>query len=66
MPKAINSRALTSEKACINMVFHAPLMHRNLILHDSGHIPSIQKKRQVAVEAIDKTINVRVIQIRIL
>ena len=38
MPKAFNSRALTSEKPCINMEFHAPLMHRYLTLHmqDSG------------------------------
>ena len=38
MPKAFNSRALTSEKPCINMEFHAPLMHRYLTFHmqDSG------------------------------
>ena len=30
---AINSRALTSEKPCINKEFHAPLMHRSLTLH---------------------------------
>ena len=36
--KAINSRALTSEMPCINMEFHAPLMHRSLTFHmqDSG------------------------------
>ena len=32
MPKAFNSRALTSEKPCINMEFHVPLMH----MQDSG------------------------------
>ena len=38
MPKAFSSRALTSEKPCINKVFHAPLMHRYLTFHmqDSG------------------------------
>ena len=38
MPKAFNSRALTSEKPCINMEFHVPLMHRYLTFHmqDSG------------------------------
>ena len=38
MPKAFNSGALTSEKLCINMEFHAPLMHRYLTFHmqDSG------------------------------
>ena len=38
MPKAFNSRALTSEKPCINKEFHAPLMHRYLTFHmqDSG------------------------------
>ena len=38
MPKAFNSRPLTSEKPCINKEFHAPLMHRYLTLHiqDSG------------------------------
>ena len=36
--KAFNNRALTSEKPCINKVFHAPLMHRYLTFHmqDSG------------------------------
>ena len=33
MPKAINSRALTSEKPCINKKFHTPLMHRHLTFH---------------------------------
>ena len=33
MPKAFNSRALTSEKPCISKVFHAPLMHRYLTFH---------------------------------
>ena len=32
-PKVINSRALTSEKPCINMEFHAPLKHRFLTIH---------------------------------
>ena len=38
VPKAFNSRALTSEKPCINMEFHVPLMHRYLTFHmqDSG------------------------------
>ena len=38
MPKAINSRALTSEKPCINKEIHASLMHRSLTFHmqDSG------------------------------
>ena len=38
MPKAINSRALTSQKPCINMEFHAPLKHTFLPFHmqDSG------------------------------
>ena len=38
MPKAINSRALTSQKPCINMEFHAPLKHMFLTFHmqDSG------------------------------
>ena len=30
MPKAFNSRALTSEKPCIYKEFHVPLMHRYL------------------------------------
>ena len=36
VPKAINSRALTSEKLCINK--ELPLMHRSLTFHmqDSG------------------------------
>ena len=38
MPKAFNSRALTSEKPCINKELHASLMHRHLTFHmqDSG------------------------------
>ena len=38
MPKAINSRAITSQKPCINMEFHVPLNHRFLTFHmqDSG------------------------------
>ena len=38
MPKAFNSRALTSEKPCINKEFHVSLMHRYLTFHmqDSG------------------------------
>ena len=42
MLKAINSRALTSEKPCINKEFHAPLMHRSLTFHmqDSGQYSS--------------------------
>ena len=38
MPKTFNSRALTSEKPCINKKFHLPLMHRYLTFHmqDSG------------------------------
>ena len=67
MPKAFNSRALTSEKPCINTEFHAPLMHRYLTFHmqDSGQY---QYRRSVtfAVEAIDKTVYVRVMQIWIL
>ena len=36
--KVFNSRALTSEKPCINKEFHAPLMHKYLTFHmqDSG------------------------------
>ena len=36
--KAINSRALTSKKPCINKESHVPLMHRSLTFHmqDSG------------------------------
>ena len=33
MPKAINSRALTSEKPCINKEFHTLLVHRSLTFH---------------------------------
>ena len=69
VPKAFNSHALTSEKPCINKEFHAPLMHKvfdfsyarfRAILH--------QYRRSVtfAVEAIDKTVSARVMQIRIL
>ena len=38
MQKAFNSRALTSEKPCLNKEFHVPLMHRYLTFHmqDSG------------------------------
>ena len=70
MPKAFNSRALTSEKPCINMEFHVPLMHRYLTFHmqDSGQyfINAEEASRLHAVEAIDKTVYVRVMQIRIL
>ena len=67
MPKAFNSRALTSEKPCINMEFHAPLMHRYLTFHmqDLGQY-LFNRSVMFAVEAIDKTVNVRVMQIRIL
>ena len=36
--KTFNSRALTSEKPCINKAYHVPLMHRYLTFHmqDSG------------------------------
>ena len=44
MPKAFNSRALTSEKPCINKVFHAPLMHRYLTFH-------MQDSRQYYINA---------------
>ena len=33
MSKAFNSRALTSEKPCINKECHAPLMHRYLTFY---------------------------------
>ena len=65
--KTFNSRALTSEKPCINKEFHVPLMHRyfsyarfRAILH--------QYRRSItfAVEAINKTVYVRVMQILIL
>ena len=59
MPKAFNSRALSSEKLCINKEFHAPLMPMYLTFH-------MQDSGQFAVEAIDKTAYVRVMQIRIL
>ena len=38
VPKALNSRALTSEKPCMNKALHVPFMHRYLNLHmqDSG------------------------------
>ena len=38
MLKAFNSRALASEKPCINKEDHVPLMHRYLTFHmqDSG------------------------------
>ena len=44
MPKAINSRVLTSEKPCItcNKEFHAPLMHRSLTFH-------MQNSRQYSI-----------------
>ena len=69
MPKAFNSRALTSEKQCINKEFHAPLMHRYLIFHiqDTGQYSiNTEEKVTFAAEAIDKTVYVRVMQIRIL
>ena len=69
MPKAFNSHALTSEKPCINREFHAPLMHRHLTFHmqDSRQY-SINTKEGItfAVEAVDKIVNVRCMQIRIL
>ena len=45
-----------------------PLMHRSLTFHmqDSGQYPSVQKQRKFAVEAIDKIVYARVMQIRIL
>ena len=38
MPEALNSRALTSTKPCINKESQAPLMHRSSTFHmqDSG------------------------------
>ena len=41
VPKAFNSRALTSEKPCINKAYHVPLTHRYLTFHmqDSGQYP---------------------------
>ena len=33
MPKAFNSRVLTSKKPCINNECHAPLMHRYLTFY---------------------------------
>ena len=69
VPKAINSRALNSQKPCINMEFHAPLKHMFLTFHmqDSGQY-SINTEEVVkfAVEAINLTVYVRVMQIRIL
>ena len=53
MPKAFNSRALTSEKPCINKELQVPLMHRYLTFHiqDSGQY-SINTEE---VEAIGKS-----------
>ena len=36
MPKAFNSRALTSQKSCINKVFHAPCGGGAMVL---GNLP---------------------------
>ena len=49
--KAINSRALTSEKPCINMEFHAPFTHRFLTYHmqDSGQY-SIDKEEASSLQ----------------
>ena len=49
MPKAINSRALTNQKPCINMEFHVPLKHKFIlfICKIQGNTPSIKKKCQV-------------------
>ena len=46
VPKAFNSRALTSEKPCINKAFHLPLMHRYLTFHmqDSGQYSIITEE----------------------
>ena len=67
MQKAFNSRALPSEKPSINKIFHTPLMHRYLTFHmqDSGQYSiNTEDLRSVtfAVEAIDKTVYVRVMQ----
>ena len=53
VPKATNSRALTSEKPCINKESHVPLMHRSLTFHmqDSGQY-TLQKLRKFAVMQI--------------
>ena len=71
MPKAFNSRALTDEKPCINKEFHAPLMHRYLTFHmqDSGQysINTEEASRmQLKLLFADKTVFLRVMQIRIL
>ena len=45
-----------------------PLIHRSLtfICKIQGSTPSVQKQRKFAVEAIDKIVYARVMQIRIL
>ena len=72
MPKAINSRALTSKKPCINKEFHAPFPHRSLTFHmqDSGQysINTINTEEASSLQlklSIDH-VSVRVMQIRIL
>ena len=47
--KAINSRALTGEKPCINKQFRAPIMHRSLTfrMQDSGQYSINTEKWQV-------------------
>ena len=68
MPKAFNSRALTSEKPCINMEFHAPLMHRYLIfhMHDSGQYSINSEGASCLQLKLSIKVYVRVMQIRIL
>ena len=69
MPKAINSRALTSEKPCINMEFHAPLKRRFLTFHmqDSGQYSiNTEDASSLQLKLSIKTVYVRVMQIRIL
>ena len=59
MPNAFNSCALTSEKPCINKVFDFSYARFRAILHQ------YRRSARFAVEAIDKTVYVRVMQIRI-
>ena len=69
MPYAINSRALASQKPCINKGFLAPLMHMSLAFHMQylgQYSINTEKAAKFAAEAINKTVYVRVMQIRVL
>ena len=67
VPKVFNNRALNSEKPRINKEFHVPI---NAFDFSYARFRAIlhQYRRSVtfAVEVVDKTIYVRVMQIRIL